>query len=114
MSESNFKQLRRTRNGRIVAGVCSGVGEYLGVDANIVRIGLAVATLFGGAGIGIYAIGWLLMPDEGKNSSIVQDLISKQQQKSTWQDATPAPDYSQPPSAWKAPERQDEHTKPQA
>ena len=81
-SGNNIKKLRRTQKGRIVAGVCSGVGEYVGIDANLVRIGLAVATIFGGLGIGLYAIGWLLMPDEAHETSIVQDLISKQQQKS--------------------------------
>ncbi|GAA2402644.1 PspC domain-containing protein [Nonomuraea africana] len=98
MSESNIKQLRRTRNGRIIAGVCSGIGDYIGIDANLVRIGLAIATLFGGVGIGVYAIGWLLMPDEGKNTSIVQDLINNRQAKtSPWQDETP--DYS-PAAGW--------------
>lgn len=81
------KQLRRTRNGRVIAGVCSGIGDYVGIDANLVRIGLAIATLFGGVGIGVYAIGWLLMPEEGSDTSIVQDLIGKQQAKNdhTWQ-----------------------------
>lgn len=83
----NTKQLRRTRNGRIIAGVCSGIGEYIGIDANLIRIGLAVATLFGGVGIGVYAIGWLLIPEAGRNESIVQDLIGKQQKKNDdlWQ-----------------------------
>ncbi|MGW0802646.1 PspC domain-containing protein [Nonomuraea sp. NPDC002799] len=80
MSEYNVKKLRRTHKGRIVAGVCSGIGEYVGIDANLVRIALAVVTLFGGLGVGVYAIGWLLMPDEDSDTSIVQDMISKQQQ----------------------------------
>ncbi|MEV0151770.1 MULTISPECIES: PspC domain-containing protein [unclassified Nonomuraea] len=84
----NIKQLRRTHDGRIIAGVCSGVGEYLGIDANLVRIALAVATLFGGVGVGLYAIGWLLIPEAGRDTSIVQDLLNKQQAKSTWQSGT--------------------------
>ncbi|MFE3455571.1 PspC domain-containing protein [Nonomuraea sp. NPDC059194] len=98
MSESNIKQLRRTRRGRIIAGVCSGIGEYIGIDANLVRIGLAIASLFGGVGIGVYAIGWLLMPEEGKDSSIVQDLINNNKSRNTWQQETP--DYS-PAGDWK-------------
>lgn len=86
MSEYSSKQLRRTHNGRILAGVCSGIGEYIGVDANLVRIALAIATLFGGVGVGVYAIGWLLMPEEGRETSIVQDLFNKQQQSSPWSD----------------------------
>ncbi|GGO60682.1 PspC domain-containing protein [Nonomuraea cavernae] len=88
MNEQNIKHLRRTHNGRIIAGVCSGIGDYVGIDANLIRIGLAIATLFGGVGIGVYAIAWLLLPEEGKDTSIVQDLISKQQAKSTWQGST--------------------------
>ncbi|GAA2215558.1 hypothetical protein GCM10009850_110260 [Nonomuraea monospora] len=83
MSEYNVKKLRRTHKGRIIAGVCSGVGEFVGIDANLVRIALAIATLFGGAGVALYAIGWLLMPDEEHDTSIVQDLINKQQNKAT-------------------------------
>ncbi|MEV1004295.1 PspC domain-containing protein [Nonomuraea sp. NPDC050202] len=83
MSEYNVKKLRRTHKGRIIAGVCSGVGAYVGIDANLVRIALAIATLFGGAGVALYAIGWLLMPDEEHETSIVQDLINKQQNKAT-------------------------------
>ncbi|MGI5267604.1 PspC domain-containing protein [Nonomuraea sp. CA-218870] len=84
MSEyHSSKKLRRTHKGRMIAGVCSGVGEFVGIDPNIIRIGLAIVTLFGGLGIGVYAIGWLLLPEEGKDTSIVQDLLAKQQEKST-------------------------------
>ncbi|MEV7966759.1 PspC domain-containing protein [Sphaerisporangium sp. NPDC088356] len=94
---STTKELRRTREGRIVAGVCSGAAEFVGIDANIIRLGLAVATFFGGLGIGIYAVAWLLIPEEGKNTSIVQDLINKQKSGSgtTWQQGS---SYWQQPS----------------
>ncbi|MEO3797551.1 PspC domain-containing protein [Nonomuraea sp. B10E15] len=82
----NVKKLRRTHKGRIVAGVCAGVGEYVGIDANMVRIALAIATLFGGLGVGVYVIGWLLIPDEQAETSIVQDLVNKQQNRSTHTD----------------------------
>ncbi|WP_250563384.1 PspC domain-containing protein [Sphaerisporangium fuscum] len=84
------KQLRRTREGRIVAGVCSGAAEFIGVDANILRLALAVATFFGGLGVGVYAVAWLLVPEEGKRQSIVQDLINKQKSDSgsAWNQAS--------------------------
>ncbi|MEU9890685.1 PspC domain-containing protein [Sphaerisporangium sp. NPDC051017] len=86
---STVKELRRTRQGRIVAGVCSGAAEFIGIDANILRIGLAIATFFGGLGVGIYAVAWLLIPEESKQTSIVQDLIGKQKSDpgSTWHQA---------------------------
>ncbi|WP_242454465.1 PspC domain-containing protein [Bailinhaonella thermotolerans] len=77
MNDSQVKQLRRTRDGRIIAGVCSGAGRYVGIDPNIIRIALAALTLFGGAGIAIYALAWLIVPEEGRPTSIAQDLIDK-------------------------------------
>ncbi|WP_051864144.1 PspC domain-containing protein [Streptosporangium roseum] len=90
MNENDFsgvKQLRRTKDGRIVAGVASGLGRYIGIDPNIIRAALAIATFFGGLGVGIYAIGWLLLPDESKDRSIVQDLVDKNKDNPVWQDA---------------------------
>ncbi|MFF4416686.1 PspC domain-containing protein [Streptosporangium sp. NPDC001559] len=90
MNENEFssvKKLRRTRNGRVIAGVASGLGHYVGVDPNIIRAALAVASFFGGLGVGIYAVGWLLLPEEGKDSSILQDLVAKNKDNPVWLDA---------------------------
>jgi phage shock protein C len=57
------KQLTRTRDDKMIAGVCGGVARYLGVDANLVRIALVAAVVLGlGSGIILYAVGWWLMP----------------------------------------------------
>ncbi|MFF5213500.1 PspC domain-containing protein [Streptosporangium sp. NPDC000396] len=90
MNENDFsgiRKLRRTRDGRIIAGVAAGLGRYIGIDPNIIRAALAVASFFGGLGVGIYAIGWLLLPDESKDRSIVQDLVDKNKDNPVWQDA---------------------------
>ena len=81
------KQLRRAREGRMIAGVCSGVATYLGVDATIVRLGLAAFTIFGGAGIALYVLGWLLIPEEGDDKSVAEDLFKKASESPTVQDA---------------------------
>ncbi|MFC7384097.1 PspC domain-containing protein [Sphaerisporangium rhizosphaerae] len=110
MNEMNLhghstKELRRTREGRIVAGVCSGAAEFTGIDANILRLALAVATFFGGLGVGIYAVAWLLIPEEGKNGSIVQDLINKQKSDSgsAWHQVSSYWQPSQTPQDGRAP-----------
>jgi phage shock protein PspC (stress-responsive transcriptional regulator) len=87
MEKTTSKQLRRTHDGRILAGVCSGAGQFLGVDANIVRLGLAVFTIFGGAGIALYAIAWLLIPEEGARTSVAEDLFKKASDSPKVQDA---------------------------
>ncbi|MQA84128.1 MAG: PspC domain-containing protein [Streptosporangiales bacterium] len=75
------KTLRRSRRDRMVAGVCGGLAEYFSLDANIIRLIVAVLTFFGGAGAFIYVIGWLLLPEEGEDASVGQRLIQKVQQR---------------------------------
>ena len=55
------KKLKRSAN-KMIAGVCGGLAEYLGMDATIVRVIYAVLVLFGGVGILLYLILALLMP----------------------------------------------------
>jgi phage shock protein PspC (stress-responsive transcriptional regulator) len=59
------RRLTRSRDGRIVAGVCEGAGRYFDVDPVIFRVILAVLAVFGGAGVVIYAAAWLLIPEAG-------------------------------------------------
>ena len=35
---NKIKKLTRHRNGRMLGGVCAGIGEYLGIDPTVVRI----------------------------------------------------------------------------
>ena len=35
---NTIKKLTRPRNGRMLGGVCAGIGEYLGIDPTVVRI----------------------------------------------------------------------------
>ena len=72
------KVLTRSRDNRIVAGVCAGFAEYLNVDVNLVRVVVALLTLFTvGTGILAYLIAWAVIPEEGQKSSIAEDLINK-------------------------------------
>ena len=79
MSDMNGgKRLVRTRDGRIVAGVCSGLGQYFGIDANVIRVILAVITVFtGGFGALAYLAAWVVIPEEGEKSSIAENLVNK-------------------------------------
>lgn len=57
------KRLVRRTDDKVIAGVCSGLAAYTGLDANLIRIVLVLAVVFGfGTGIVLYALGWLLMP----------------------------------------------------
>jgi phage shock protein PspC (stress-responsive transcriptional regulator) len=73
--------LTRPVEDRMLAGVAAGIGNFLGVDATIVRIVLAVLTVVGGAGVPIYAAGWLLIPEEGQDKSIAASFIDSRRNR---------------------------------
>jgi phage shock protein PspC (stress-responsive transcriptional regulator) len=60
----NEKRLTRMEEGRMIAGVCAGLGRYLGIDATIVRIIFVLLALFAMGGVLLYLILWLIMPME--------------------------------------------------
>ncbi|MCO4236105.1 PspC domain-containing protein [Pseudarthrobacter sp. MDT3-28] len=47
---------------RVIAGVCAGLAAHLGWPVKSVRIGMALATLAGGAGLAFYAWLWIMVP----------------------------------------------------
>jgi phage shock protein PspC (stress-responsive transcriptional regulator) len=71
------RRLQRPRDGRMVAGVAQGLGRYFDIDPIIFRIVLGVLVFFGGAGLVLYALGWLLMPEEGAPASHLDNLIAR-------------------------------------
>lgn len=58
----NFTQLHRSSANYIIAGVAGGLGEYFRVDPLIIRILFIILTIFGGSGILLYILLWILMP----------------------------------------------------
>ncbi len=60
-----MKKLRRSKN-KMIAGVCGGIGEYLGIDPTIVRVGYVILSLVSAAfpGILVYIILWIVIPEE--------------------------------------------------
>jgi len=62
---TKYKQLTRSTSNRMIAGVCAGLGEYLGIDPTIVRLltVLAFFTGFGGIAI-VYLVMALVVPEQ--------------------------------------------------
>jgi signal transduction histidine kinase/phage shock protein PspC (stress-responsive transcriptional regulator) len=55
------RRVPRRDDGHVVAGVASGLGAYLGIDANLLRLAFIVLALAGGLGFVLYGVAWLLM-----------------------------------------------------
>jgi phage shock protein PspC (stress-responsive transcriptional regulator) len=67
--------LHRSRQCRMVAGVAGGIAEHFGVDPTLVRVGIAVLTVAGGIGVPLYLAAWALIPEEGHDHSIADELV---------------------------------------
>jgi phage shock protein C len=56
--------LRRSRDDRVIAGICGGLGRYFGIDPVVLRIAFVVLLLVGGTGLLLYIVGWIAIPEE--------------------------------------------------
>jgi phage shock protein C len=65
--EKQRKSLRRSRQHRIIAGVCGGLGDFFGLSPFWFRLGFIIALLPGGIpGLLPYLILWIIIPNEPK------------------------------------------------
>ena len=58
------KKLYRSRDDKFLAGVCGGLADYFNMDSNLIRILWIFLILFKGAGVLVYLIAWLIIPEE--------------------------------------------------
>lgn len=62
------KKLYRSSDDIIIAGVCSGLAAYFGIETALVRLLFGISIFFGGAGVVLYILLWIIVP-EAKTSS---------------------------------------------
>lgn len=55
--------LARSRDHRMIAGVCGGLGERFGISPNIVRLIFVISCLLPGPQFIIYIVLWIIMPE---------------------------------------------------
>ena len=60
----NVPKLYRSRDQRMIAGVCGGLGEYLGVDPTIVRLLFVLGVFLGTLTFWVYIVMMLVLPEE--------------------------------------------------
>ena len=76
------RQLRRSTDDRMLAGVASGIARYLDADVTLVRVIIAVLALLNGVGVALYLAAWLLIPEDGEEQSIAAAWIAGRQNRS--------------------------------
>lgn len=62
-NRERVRKFFRDRDGKKIAGVCSGLALYLNIDATIIRIIFLVAFICGAAGFWIYLVLWIVAPE---------------------------------------------------
>ncbi len=72
------QKLFRSKQDRVIAGVCGGLGEYFELDPIVFRLIFILLAVFGASGVVVYLVMWILIPEQGeKRSQDVGDNIKK-------------------------------------
>jgi phage shock protein PspC (stress-responsive transcriptional regulator) len=62
-------KLYRSRTDRMLGGVCGGLAAYLGIDSTLVRLFFVLLALGPGIGVLVYIVMWILVPEQGVEST---------------------------------------------
>jgi phage shock protein PspC (stress-responsive transcriptional regulator) len=74
---SSIWTIRRSATDVKLTGLCGGVAQHWGIDPVLVRVGWTLLALSGGIGLVLYLAGWLLIPVEGRDKALVDDLFGE-------------------------------------
>ena len=58
------KKLYKNKNGKMIGGVCSGIGEYTNMDASVIRLFCVLFSLACGLGVIAYICALFIMPSK--------------------------------------------------
>jgi phage shock protein PspC (stress-responsive transcriptional regulator)/predicted membrane protein len=65
--------MTRSASDSVLGGVASGLGRHLGIDPALVRVAFVVLALFGGSGLALYVILWIVLPAEDGAAALRSD-----------------------------------------
>jgi phage shock protein PspC (stress-responsive transcriptional regulator) len=68
---------RRYKSDRKFAGVAAAIARRYQIDPTLVRVGFVVAAIYGGAGVILYLLGWLLMPVDNDEVSPAEAALGR-------------------------------------
>jgi phage shock protein C len=78
-------QFARSKNDKMIAGVCGGIARYFNVDPAIVRLLFVLSVFLGGVSPLVYVVLWIVMPEE----------------QATYAAPAALPDHPRPVEQWK-------------
>lgn len=72
----SITDMTRSKDDRIIGGVCAGAARYLNIDPVIVRVVIGVLTVAGFAGVILYVAAWVLLPSEDTERSLAAEWFN--------------------------------------
>jgi phage shock protein PspC (stress-responsive transcriptional regulator) len=63
-AQERSKRLYRSRNNRLLGGVCGGIAEYFRWDPTLVRLLFVASLLLPGPQVVAYLVAWIVIPPE--------------------------------------------------
>jgi phage shock protein PspC (stress-responsive transcriptional regulator) len=76
--EDDIKKIYRSKEDKMIAGVCGGIAEYLRIDSVWVRLVFFISIFINGIGLLAYLILWVIIPDNPDQ----EDKENKEDKKS--------------------------------
>jgi len=88
------KRLYRSRTDRMLAGVAGGMAEYFDLDPSVVRIVWALLVVALGAGILLYIVAAIVIPEEPLGAAVARDpMASDASTPTSGATGAPAPSF---------------------
>jgi len=81
LTQTQTNRFERPVNNRLIGGVAAGIADYFSISTLAVRVGFIALTLIG-AGIPLYAIGWILLPSSDASQSPAERLLARADSRS--------------------------------
>src|SRR5690606_28693761 len=79
VSPESVDRLTRRRSGRVLAGVAGGVADHLGVKVGTVRLVIALLSGLSGAGVLLYGLLWIFVPQRSAEDDVEVTPRERQQ-----------------------------------
>lgn len=68
----DLARIRRSRSDRKVAGVAGGLARHLDIDPLLLRVAFVILVFFGGGGLILYGVAWLVVPEEDTDRAVIR------------------------------------------
>ncbi len=90
------ERLYRSTNDKVIGGVAGGLADYFNIDVVLARVIFVLLALFGGGGVLIYIVMWIIIPEQDKLMDSFNSNYSKSEEpdgdSTTSQSETPIAD----------------------